>query len=163
MLPNTIYYRNVTTEQLDLINCRLRDIPVNIMELVADFHIELKSTPLDNRISGILDMTDSKHPTIHYNSTHGNHRQRFTIAHELGHYVLHGVTALLIEDTNNYYSTSTTRNQERDANRFAADVLMPMDSIDTVIRQNPSFNLEKLAEMFEVSKVAMSIRLGYPT
>ena len=126
-----------------------------------DFGIELIKKALPNKVSGILDM-QHKVTKIIYNQEHVETRQRFTIAHELGHYLLHGVSSLRIEDSNNYYSNMTTRQQESQANRFAADVLMDRENIATYMRQNPETSLKEIAEAFKVSNIAMAIRLGYP-
>jgi hypothetical protein len=80
-------------------------------------------------------------------------RQRFTIAHELGHLLLHepGVE----------YRDDTFRGgpKEYQANVFAADLLMPLWMLDPVASKfgrHPAY----LAQIFGVSEQAMSIRLG---
>ena len=49
--------------------------------------------------------------------------------------------------------------KERDANRFAAAVLMPGGAVKAVIMRMKEANIETLAKVFNVSEVAMSIRL----
>lgn len=83
-------------------------------------------------------------------------RVRFTIAHEIGHHVLHG----FINDEI-LYRKKTSQNDvniERQANWFAASLLMPKHLLDNYIELN--LNLNELAVVFGVSKLAMSIRLS---
>jgi Zn-dependent peptidase ImmA (M78 family) len=81
------------------------------------------------------------------------HRQRFTIAHELGHLLLHEAGAEYRDDT--FRGTP----KEYEANAFAADLLMPLWMLDPAAAKwgrHPGY----LAQIFGVSEQAMSIRLG---
>jgi Zn-dependent peptidase ImmA (M78 family) len=66
--------------------------------------------------------------------------------------------------TDNYLlrSEGMTNRQEVEANKFAADLLMPMDQIEKAMSRG-IVTPEDLAAEFDVSKVAMSIRLGLVT
>lgn len=81
-------------------------------------------------------------------------RQRFTIAHELGHLMLHplGTTFRDINSTNSF------NKQESQANRFAADLLMPEWMVRAYLSSTES--PEALASVFDVSAQAMTIRLN---
>jgi predicted transcriptional regulator len=104
--------------------------------------------------SGFVCYVDSSEPSV---------RQRFTAAHELGHFSLH---RHLIGETHqdNYLlrADGFTSAQERQANAFAADLLMPRLLIGEAMVQGYA-SVEDLAARFGVSKIAMSIRLGLPT
>lgn len=104
--------------------------------------------------SGFVCYVDSSEPSV---------RQRFTAAHELGHFVLH---RNLIGDSHqdNYLlrAEDLTNSQEAAANRFAADLLMPRELISEAINQGTT-HVRDLAKLFNVSETAMSIRLGLPT
>jgi Zn-dependent peptidase ImmA (M78 family) len=95
-------------------------------------------------------------------------RKRFTIAHEIGHYI----SALcdsyskkqLFSDNQGFedYSISYRKNglfseAETEANEIAAQVLMP----ETYVRHftEQKLSIEEMAERFFVSPAAMSIRL----
>jgi Zn-dependent peptidase ImmA (M78 family) len=67
-----------------------------------------------------------------------------------------------IEDNYLLRSEGMTNRQEVEANKFAADLLMPMDQIEKAMSRG-IVTPEDLAAEFDVSKVAMSIRLGLVT
>jgi hypothetical protein len=83
------------------------------------------------------------------------HRRRFTIAHEIGHFVLHpqrraperggGVNA-------------SWQQQEREADQFAAELLMPEALVREAMLQEGS-DVGRLAGRFDVSRKAMQTRL----
>jgi predicted transcriptional regulator len=79
-------------------------------------------------------------------------RKRFTIAHEIAHLMLHPV-GTQFRDTN--FQGSPT---ERAANRFAADMLMPVWLIHPAALSLGS-DVRRLAELFNVSNQAMGYRL----
>ena len=91
-------------------------------------------------------------------------RQRFSLAHEIAHYVLHrdlienGVT-----DDTMYRSSELSSHYETQANKFAADILMPIRLIKKSYQANQSYqpnpSLSGLASLFQVSKASMKIRL----
>lgn len=114
---------------------------------------------------------DPQRKVIGVNSFHAATRQRFTIAHELGHLLLHETRAMIV-DTHVYrrdeVSSMGTKKEEREANAFAAELLMPRDFVevvfDTVLMEQPAITasqlVSRLAADFEVSEQAMGIRLG---
>lgn len=88
-------------------------------------------------------------------------RRRFTIGHELGHWVLHraGQTALFCR--HGMIEPETTRPAppvpEDEANRFAAALLMPARLMTREYATNPDF--ERLCRAFDASGAAMGRRL----
>ncbi|HEY3546481.1 MAG TPA: ImmA/IrrE family metallo-endopeptidase [Propionicimonas sp.] len=105
---------------------------------------------------------------IGVNSMHAATRQRFTIAHELGHLVLHRGRALVLDtpvrvNFRDRTSSLATDREEMEANRFAAELLMPTDLVLTAARganqTTPDGLVAALAAKFEVSPEAMSYRL----
>lgn len=102
-------------------------------------------------------------------------RQNFTAAHELGHYFLHrkwlvdNAETGLVDYSNMLNSEGMLLHsdmtpageesieKEREANHFAATLLMPEDKV----RQfwELTMDIQKCAEAFQVSVVAMAIRL----
>ncbi|HLK43500.1 MAG TPA: ImmA/IrrE family metallo-endopeptidase [Thermoleophilia bacterium] len=89
-------------------------------------------------------------------------RRRFSVAHEVGHFLLHAETG----DEAVYCRTgdlrpdpdSPERLREREANRFAAELLMPAALIEQAVATHGSDPFV-LAEQFRVSEVAMAFRL----
>ena len=112
-------------------------------------------------ISGKLQKNENGSFSIYVNEKHAKVRQRFTIAHEIAHFVWH---ANLIGDgvvDDGLYRSGLSNSIETQANSYAADILMPWDLIDKAIRQGVN-TVERLADMFDVSNSAISIRLGIP-
>jgi len=111
-------------------------------------------------VSGVVSI-DGTAPIIRVNSDEPSLRQRFTIAHVLGHVSLGHLTMKSPEfrDPAHNYTMSNYDPKERDANRFAVALLMPEDAVKAVIMRMTEPDIKALAEVFKVSKVAMSIRL----
>lgn len=99
-------------------------------------------------------------------------RQRFTLAHELGHYINDILPngKIEINDTpDTLYRSGASDPCETRANNFAGMLLMPKDAIlaeaSALIENSPSNSMSAeslvhlLAEKFEVSKAAMLVRL----
>lgn len=119
--------------------------------------------------SGVL-VVEGGRGLIGYNGQHSQVRQRFTMAHEVGHYALHAVgkpSSLFIDKTvfhRNDQSSEGVDKEEIEANQFAAALLMPKPLVEDAIAKH-GFDLDDeedvnaLARIFNVSTVAMSIRL----
>lgn len=96
-------------------------------------------------------------PRITYNPNENIVRQRFTIAHELGHHVLkHGERD---RDTPAQFTMSSHDQKELDANSFAARLLMPAKFVNAAISVARIRTVEDLARTFRVSTAAMKFRL----
>jgi Zn-dependent peptidase ImmA (M78 family) len=96
-------------------------------------------------------------PVIRYNEWESANRQRFTIAHELGHHVLkHGPR---LRDTTAALFGNSWDPVEVSANRFAAELLMPVYAVTSMVRTQGVSSLEILANTFAVSEQAMKYRL----
>ncbi|WP_276775428.1 ImmA/IrrE family metallo-endopeptidase [Porphyromonas endodontalis] len=138
---------------------------MNIEELISlkeDISVEYVS--LDSSISGMLSRRDEKW-VISVNKDHSKNRQRFTLAHELAHYVLHKSNRESFTDTVFFRGTSVN-NIEYAANEFAARLLMPEDKMRQVIQSGEVQTIKELAELFGVSVAAMLYRvkqLGFRT
>ena len=144
--------------------------PVPVADLARRQGAQLSFEPFKGGISGML-YRDPKRKVIGVNSFHAPTRQRFTIAHELGHLLLHETRAMIV-DTHVYrrdeVSSRGTKKEEREANAFAAELLMPADfvekAVDELIDKQPTITANqlvgRLAVQFEVSEQAMEIRLG---
>ncbi|MEC9347620.1 MAG: ImmA/IrrE family metallo-endopeptidase [Pseudomonadota bacterium] len=141
--------------------------PVNIEGIIRDLGIKLdKRAALDPEISGQCERLDDGTFKISVNKSDHYYRQRFTMAHELGHFLFH--SHLLedgVDDNRAYRSTADGRffnrligpAQESEANRFAANVLMPRDLVAGEWKRLG--NLLEVSKRFQVSKPAMQIRL----
>jgi Zn-dependent peptidase ImmA (M78 family) len=99
---------------------------------------------------------------IFYNAKAGRERQRFTIAHELGHFILHrnSQTSFDCSKESIYTGIDGLKQIEREADDFASNLLMPGNLLRQKIEgQKIDFRLlGKLANEFGVSLEAMCIR-----
>lgn len=140
----------------------------DISKLVKKLNIELIKRTFVDDISGLLAINNNK-IVISYNESEDVKRQRFTIAHELGHYILHSKDQPFFIDKapkvmyRNNASTTGDVYKEREANAFAAALLMPKALVDIEI-QNCFYTgdaaVKHLAKQFKVSEQAMSFRLS---
>jgi Zn-dependent peptidase ImmA (M78 family) len=99
--------------------------------------------------------------SIGVNKNHSESRQRFTIAHEIGHYInghiFYDKTGKIYKDESFDFS-NPLHQQEKEANMFAAELLVPKEFI---IKDLNNFGLDiaKLTELYQVSEQMMWIRL----
>ena len=114
-----------------------------------------------DELSGMIKRTDNGTYNIYVNASHAKTRRRFTVAHEVAHYVLHrdSIGDGITDDA--LYRSGLSNRQEAQANRLAADILMPWKLLDPLL-DNGEASIAELADIFLVSKSAMSIRLGVP-
>ncbi len=89
---------------------------------------------------------------VYINAINGNGRDRFTIAHELGHYILHKSQNVSLARTVNK-KIEPFRDPEWQANTFAAEFLIPQNLIAE------SDNVFDISKTFGVSHQAAEIRL----
>jgi hypothetical protein len=82
-------------------------------------------------------------------------RRRFSIAHEIGHFVLHPARA---RHERGGTVNEAMRTQEREADAFAAELLMPEHLVRRAALEDGA-DVRRLADRFEVSETAMSLRL----
>lgn len=144
-----------------------RSAPVDVGAVAQDFGLEIFSSRLREGISGALVRDPSRGTrsqfVIYVNSREPSVRQRFTAAHELGHYLLHrSLIGERVEDNYLLRAAGFSNQQEIEANRFAANLLMPKHLIEFEM-QAGNRTPDALAKKFQVSVTAMSIQLGLPT
>lgn len=100
---------------------------------------------------------------IFYNAKARQERQRFTLAHELGHFVLHrdSLASFNCDKESIYTGADTLKLIEREADEFASNLLMPGDLLrQRITGKRIDFHLlGELAKEFGVSLEAMCIRL----
>lgn len=119
----------------------------DVAKHVEGLHIDGKE--LQDGISG-MQATYKGRSFVRYNSSHPVKRNRFTVAHELGHHLL-GHTSGCGRGTN------SSSPQEVEANQFAAELLMPLQLLKESINNNNT--VSKLARLCWVSNEAMSNRV----
>jgi Zn-dependent peptidase ImmA (M78 family) len=153
---------------LDVVRRHTDQLPVDVNAIAREMGIEVVFEEMDDNISGAIACIDGgENYKILVNWRHPNTRQRFTIAHELGHYIYHrDLLGKGTGDTRAYRAEGTpfpnehiTWVQERQANNFAANTLMPVPLIRR-FREMGLASPSVLAPIFVVSPQAMEIRLN---
>lgn len=149
--------------KMDLVRKHQTHWPVDVIAIASDLKLpvfETREWPDD--ISGQIARGNSGSGyVITINALHHRHRKRFTVAHEIAHYVLHQelIGDGVVDDA--LFRSRLGGRIEVQANELAADILMPWELINRAMDLRIN-TMEGLAEAFNVAKSAMAIRLGVP-
>lgn len=159
---------DITKEYIDSNNFLFQKLPIDLELLIQKEGINLINYPFKDDISGVLIIEEDK-ATIGIDKNSNNVRKRFTLAHELGHYKLHAQKSNMFMDNVFFRKksagyTSKEEKIEREANFFAANILMPENLIrKEILDLNCDLHdddvITSLASKFEVSSSAMTFRL----
>lgn len=155
---------------------RIKSASVKVERIARTLGAEVKREPADDNLSGFLfrDVA-ARRAIIGVNSTHSANRQRFTIAHEIGHLLLHKGEQIHIDRLDSGYyvhrrnseSSTGVNEEEVEANLFAAELLMPKKFLDADLAKHEELDLFDdtvllgLAAKYEVSLQALTYRLAY--
>jgi Zn-dependent peptidase ImmA (M78 family) len=137
--------------------------PVKVGSIAKSFGISVKSSTLDAGISGEI-RHDNGSYIIRVNRHDVKARQRFTLAHEIAHFLLHKelIGDGIVDDI--LYRSSLSDTMEAQANRLAADILMPTSYVTRKMTELSQYReeerIEKIATFLEVSITALKYRLG---
>jgi Zn-dependent peptidase ImmA (M78 family) len=169
--PRRSEHRQTAEQLVKDFGVRAPAVPV---DRIAKFlGAQLRFSPLDEELSGMIFVKEGT-PIIGVNSLHHPNRQRFTIAHEIAHLVLHKhmiTTAvhvdkqfpMLLRGSNASLGTDET---EIEANNFAARLLIPKFLLDEALIDVPFGDIdddapmEKLAKKFRVSRKMLEFRIA---
>ena len=144
-----------------------RQLPVDVYGLAQALDLDLVEKELDADISGLIEPKEGRF-RISVNQHHHSFRKRFTIAHELGHWLYHAhLIGDGLEDNRLYYSSNRERyyndqirrQHENQANAFAAWLLIPEGKlIEDLRRFKDEPNWDYLSERYQISKSALKIK-----
>lgn len=130
-------------EQLSL------SVPVSAVAVARELGLHVDYLPLKS-ISGIAVPSEQ---LILVSALQRNGRRNFTVAHEVGHYILHtkenGCFSCVMD-------MRTRLPLEREANMFATELLMPVDAVKSLAA---NMCIRRMATYFRVSNQAMEIRV----
>lgn len=148
-------------EERSIIENAQRVIPVKLSEIAARLGVIIKSSTLAAGISGEIRPSGGSFE-IKVNRHDSTGRQRFTVAHELAHFLLHRdqIGDGLKDDV--LYRSSLSDLREAEANRLAAQILMPKEAVRKAVQDyggEPENLCASLAQAFGVSEAAMRIRI----
>ena len=153
----------------------ITSLPIPIEKIASKLKLSVMPYEFGSSVSGALFVKNGV-ATIGINPTESKVRRRFTIAHELGHFLLHKNEQetlfidkkVLFGHFRDEESSTGERKKEREANAFAAALLMPTNilkkEIDNIFEDDHELTDEEavktLSNRFEVSQMAMSFRLS---
>lgn len=153
--------------------------PIRVDRLARALGATIREEPFDGDVSGALYRTGRK-TVIGVNASNAEVRQRFTIAHEIGHLLLHEDTEVFVDRQflgvvptrgasteptfyRNAVSSHAVDPREIEANRFAAALLMPEHILEQDVKGKSlplkADDLTALAGRYNVSQQAMVFRL----
>ena len=153
--------------------CSVSQAPIPVDRVVESYGITICRAPTDDELSGFMYRDqDSESAVIGVNADHSANRQRFTLGHELGHYLLHDQDGVHVDrgyqvKLRSSASSEGTNVEEQEANLFAAELLMPAKFLKNDLAITKPVDLEdeevisKLAKRYKVSTQAMTFRLAF--
>jgi len=145
------------------------EAPVPIVQIAKAKGARIYGESLEGDLSGFL-YRDNTQAVIGVNTGHSSTRQNFTIAHELGHFLLHDQEQLHLDHgfkvrLRSDVSSQGTDEAEQEANFFAASLLMPREFIKRDLEGEVYVDLlddnflHGLSRKYGVSPQALAIRL----
>ena len=172
------FYSQIEKETQDLLDSlKINELPIPVIEVAKRTGATVTAFDLGDEISGIVQIKNGK-ASIGYNPNESKVRQRFTVAHELGHFMASKSNDKdrIYLDNGNYFVPTKFRTtniklseqdfkEEQEANAFAAALLMPIRFVQREIKNYNGFDLSdssminELAKKFDVSTQAMSYRI----
>lgn len=159
-------------EAFDITQRYWRNVPVRVDELASELDLGPEfDARMPQHIAGKIVKITSASWIIFVNAAHNLLRQRFTIAHEIGHFIFHrdlleqyaGVSdTLAYRVDDRVLANPLIRPQEEwQANNFAANLLIPNFYLRAA-QASGITDVVELANHFQVTQVAMRIKLGLP-
>lgn len=148
-----------------------QNAPPVVLERVAEaLNLEIRYQPDASDISGCLIRKDGR-GIIGVNPSQHPNRRRFTIAHEIGHFILHKGAEIHLDRVPSFRvnfrdadSSTGMYQDEIEANFFAAELLMParfltneFEAID--LSADDDTTMQNLASRYGVSVQALTYRL----
>lgn len=150
-----------------LMNNDMYKIPVDVIKIANSNDIKVYEGDLDKKISGAIRYKkDENEFEILVNKNDMKSRQRFTVAHELGHYFLHRdflkdeeihIDIMYRSINNDKVNLEEIKRREKEVDYFAGALLMNRTLLEKMHKENSS--IKELAEIFDVSISAMTVRL----
>lgn len=144
-------------------------LPVPIEAIARRLGVDLTYEAYEGDVSGMIYRYDD-HAVIGVNSSHAPTRQRFTVAHEIGHYVMHAGQPMFVDRfaTRVNWRNGDSNKEEIEANQFAAELLMPRElvtrEVERALTKRRTIDAQmlaaELARLFDVSQQAMEYRLA---
>lgn len=145
-----------------LIHEEQQEAPVHVGAICKALGINLVEKIGPDHLCGSIKKDENGEYTITVNSIHHTNRKRFTIAHELAHFLEHRHLIGDGVDDDMMYRSHLSNKVEREANAIAARILMP-DHLLEYVGDQLDGDMDAVARRLGVSRQALSLRLGQVT
>ena len=144
-----------------------KKFPIPIVKIMKELNFLVGMQELEDNLSGYIVISEDivkkfgKDKLICVNSKDSLGHQRFTIAHELAHFLFDFNPVQSNEYYNTYRTDDVDNEKEQRANKFAANLLMPEEEFAKIYSDlcNDDEKFEKLIKYFEVSRRAIDRRI----
>ena len=141
-----------------LVNNDMYNIPVDPVKIAKTYDIEVYQGELDNKIAGAIRHYKEKDKfEILVNKKDPMVKKRFTIAEELGYYILYE-EKLKREEIHVNLIDKTINEEEKEVEYFAGALLVNKTLLENVYNSNSK--ILELAQLFKVSISSMTLRLN---
>lgn len=158
----------MTPIQNKILEEKQKILPIDVGAIAAALGLNVFLSGFSGaNVSGQI-IKDADVYSIYINKEHSLQRQRFTLAHEIAHFLLHKeyIGDGIFEDA--MYRSTLSNFMEVEANKLAADILMPANKVQEKINEYYETHedgleiVNVLSSDFNVSKHSMAIRLDIP-
>jgi len=162
MIENPRYSHAARVAQKLLADIDAKNPPININQILTNLGIKLLPYHFPEKISAVL-LKEGHMIVVGVNESHHPNRQRFSIAHEIGHYMLGHYRDIYVDDaaiSEGQFDVSENEHskvQEQEANHFASELLMPSAMLKQDFQKIS--NIDEIAKLYKVSKDALWIKL----
>lgn len=156
-------WARIPQNQIDIIEKHHKNFPIPLGSIASELGISVKLATLPANISGEIKFDGEKF-VIRVNRHDVKARQRYTIAHEIAHFLLHKefIGDGISDDV--LYRSSLSNNLEIEANKLGADLIMPWNLVQNSLNELSAYKGEQLYEQIAnvagVSTTALKYRLG---
>ena len=141
-----------------LINNDMYNIPVDPIKIAKTYDIEVYQGELDNKIAGAIRYYKENNKfKILVNKKDSMVKKRFTIAEELGYYILYE-EKLKKEEIHVNLIDKIINKEEKEVEYFAGALLVNKTLLENVYNSNST--ILELAQLFKVSISSMTLRLN---
>lgn len=162
MTTSSREWNRILPEDKSVVQKYFGEIPVKLGGLAKELGIVVKrSSTIPRHVSGKITRLPTGVYEIKINKYESLERQRFTLAHELAHFLLHRneIDRLGEIADNVLYRSGASETIEYEANRLAAQIIIPEEAISER-QQAIGKNVDQLAKEFGVSKTVMEVRMA---
>lgn len=163
LMPYAKANLNKSKKEADYIlkNNYITEPPIDIKELVGNYDLVIKYAKFPENMANVCGFLDIVNKEIYVNVEDSPYRQNFTIAHELGHWIMH--KEMIAKDPSAYKVLmrqpigGEKDYREIEANAFAANLLVPTEMLKVCKKANLSS--QEMVNIFGVSSSVIGFRL----